>query len=166
MTLHRYVKPLRELNTTLYERPVTIVARTPIQKQRDADGTQFSRMRPSILEPKETLYIAPEPVEKGSMAQKLPDYHHPPQTDPCMTVCDYIDSKRANKEYKTSYSAVFNDRHGYGKLSDQPRDPMTNRRLASKPIVDKVTKPAERNPYAPVKKCLESFQDRINKLTK
>ena len=169
---YRQTKTLLVPDTMLFgfhEPEITIIARTPLQKQRDADGTQYSRMRPSILNPTEKLYIAPpEKVEKGSLAQNLGDPHTAPRTDPCMTVCDYLDSKRGKKEYMTSYSSVFNDPYktGYGKLSDQPRDPITNRRLDAKPHFDRVTQPAPRDVYAPVKKCLSSFQDKLAKLIK
>ena len=138
------------------------------RRYRDTDGSQYSRQRPSVLLPTEKLIVKEPSIEKGSLAQKLPDYHHPPVTDPCMTVCNYLNSSRPHKDYKTSYSSVFNDPHqaGYGKLSDQPRDPSSNRRLAQKPHLDTVTTPARRDPYAPVKKCLDSFQDQLQKLIK
>ena len=155
---------------SIYEPPVGVQARTPLQQQRDKDGTQFSRLRNSHLYPQENLYLAPpQKVEKGSLAQKLPDYHHPPQTDPCMTVCDYLNTKRAKAEYQTSYSSVFNDPYssGYDGLDSQPRSPVTNRRdvnVASN--ADRAVKPAPRNPYGTVKKCLTSYQDQLNKLIK
>lgn len=169
---YRQTKSLLVPDTQLFgfhEPEIKVIARTPLQKQRDADGSQYSRMRPSVLAPKETLYVTPEKVEKGSMVRNLPDYHHPPQTDPCMTVCDYLDSKRGGNEYKTSYSSVFNDPYqsGYGKLSDQPRDPNTNRRLDAQTHFDRVvTETAPRDVYTSVKKCLDSFQDKLSKLIK
>jgi len=168
---YRQTKSLMVPDTQLFgfhEHEIKVIARTPLQKQRDADGSQFSRMRPSVLAPTESLYVAPKKIEKGSLAQKLPDYHHPPQTDPCLTVCSYLDSKRAKQEYKTSYSSVFTDPYqsGYGKMTDQPRDPATNRRLDQQPHIDRVTQAAPRDAYAPVKKCLNSFQDKLSRLIK
>ena len=152
---YRQTKTLMVPDTTLfgfYEQEIKVVARTPLQKQRDRDGSQHSRTRPSVLLPEERLYIATDKVSKGSFAGKLPDYHHPPQTDPCMTVCDYIQNKPVALQ------------NGYEKLTDQPRDPSTNRRLAQKPILDRATTPAPRDPYAAVKKSLNSFQDKLSNL--
>ena len=150
---YRQTKTLMVPDTMLFgfhEKETRIIARTPLQKQRDRDGTQHSRTRPSVLLPVERLYVT-DKISKGSFAAKLPDYHHPPQTDPCMTVCDYIQNK------PTGLS-------GYEKLTDQPRDPNTNRRLAQKPILDRATTPAPRDPYAVVKKSLISFQDKLSNL--
>lgn len=170
---YRQTKSLLVPDTMLFgfhEPEIKVVARTPLQKQRDADGSQYSRMRPSVIAPIEKLFVTPpESVEKGSLAQNLPDYHHPPETDPSMTVFDYLDKNKAGDTSQgNGNSTVFNDPYqsGYASLKDEPSDPNTNRRLDGQSHIDRVTQAAPRDVYAPVKKCLSSFQDKLTKLIK
>lgn len=72
-------KPLRGLNNLPVEGDVYVVkARTPLERQREQDGTQYSPLRQDGFKPADPeLYIS-----KGSLAEKLGNAPTPAKSDP------------------------------------------------------------------------------------
>lgn len=105
-------RPLRNLDTSGFVELETVVKHlTPIERQREEDGTPHSAMRPSALRPADpALYIT-----KGSLVDKYDNRPQQPKQDPedpMTTVKSYIafKSKEAepepDKEMAKSVSAM------------------------------------------------------------
>lgn len=95
-------KPLRNVEQHFTELPVVVKGLTPMQRQRELDGTPHTRTPATALHPPDPVLSLPNTmVKKGSLVEKFDERPKAPKQDPedPMTVVkSYLASKPAAVE--------------------------------------------------------------------
>ncbi len=75
-------KPLRNVEQHFTELPIVVKGLTPMQRQRELDGTPHTRTGPTALRAPDPVLVLPATLKKGSLVEKFDERPKAPKQEP------------------------------------------------------------------------------------